>query len=300
MQGERGDQAISPHGVETSPAQNAASLIRIVYYTDPLCSWSWAFEPQWRRLRYEFGDQLQWSYRMGGMIPDWEHYTDPLNDVSRPVQMAPQWYQVRTLSGMPIEERIWREDPPTSSYPACLAVKAAALQGDHHGERYLRRVREAVMAENQNVARRECLVALARKVARDTAPPDSFSVDAFEQNLAGEATVAEFRQDLQDIRYRNIGRFPTLVLLNESGAGVLFVGYRPYAELRKSLIQFAPHLTPVRHAEDIGEYVRYWRRITVREVAEALELEADRAEQSMAEGVEEGWLVQEGPFYRSK
>ena len=58
--------------------------VDVIYYTDPLCSWSWAFEPVWRRLRYELGDQLAWRYRMGGMIPDWRHYADPLNDVASP------------------------------------------------------------------------------------------------------------------------------------------------------------------------------------------------------------------------
>jgi putative protein-disulfide isomerase len=60
----------------------------IEYYTDPLCSWSWAFEPQWRYLRYNCGERLTWRYRMGGLLPDWQSYQDPFNDVGNPAQMG--------------------------------------------------------------------------------------------------------------------------------------------------------------------------------------------------------------------
>jgi hypothetical protein len=67
-------------------------LVEITYYTDPLCCWSWAFEPQWRRLRYEYSGKIKWRYRMGGLLPDWSSFSDPMNDVSRPIQMGPFWY----------------------------------------------------------------------------------------------------------------------------------------------------------------------------------------------------------------
>lgn len=98
---------------------------------------------------------------MGGMIADWQQYSDPLNDVGRPTQMAPQWFQVGAHSGMPFYERIWLEDPPGSSFPACLAFKAAERQGTAQGEAYLRRLREAVMVEQRNIARREIVLAVA-------------------------------------------------------------------------------------------------------------------------------------------
>jgi hypothetical protein len=62
------------------------------------------------------------------MIADWESSSDPLNSVSRPLQMGPIWREARHLSGAPLDDRIWALDPPASSYPACLAVKAAELQ----------------------------------------------------------------------------------------------------------------------------------------------------------------------------
>ncbi len=94
--------------------------LELEYYTDPLCAWSWGFEPQWRRLRYEFAAQLRWRYRMGGMLSDWQRYNDPLNDISRPVQMGPLWHQIAEVSGMPLDDRCGsrtrqpRPTPPAS------------------------------------------------------------------------------------------------------------------------------------------------------------------------------------------
>src|SRR3546814_21038319 len=64
------------------PDCTAVPGAEIVYFTDPLCSWSWALEPQWRRLLFTFGDRLSWRYRMGGMLPDWTRFSDQIGRAS--------------------------------------------------------------------------------------------------------------------------------------------------------------------------------------------------------------------------
>jgi predicted DsbA family dithiol-disulfide isomerase len=287
-------QQLPPHPSEAVEETTSLPQVQITYYTDPLCSWSWAFEPQWRRLRYLFGEQLQWAYCMGGMIADWQQYSDPLNDVSRPVQMGPQWFQVRTLSGMPIEERIWFEDPPGSSYPACIAVKAAERQGARQGELYLRRVREAVMVERRNVARGEVLTTIAEEVAH---VDSEFDLHRFQLDLETQVSAEAFRQDLQQTRYREIGRFPALAITTAAGQGVLLIGYRPYAALYNALMHVAPTLQPVRQERTIAAYVAFWERVTVREIAEAFELGIEDATQVVKAEVAKGSLSQTGLFF---
>jgi protein-disulfide isomerase-like protein with CxxC motif len=41
--------------------------ISVRYYTDPACSWSRGTEPRLRRLIWEFGDQLRFTWVMGGL-----------------------------------------------------------------------------------------------------------------------------------------------------------------------------------------------------------------------------------------
>lgn len=267
-------------------------LVEVTYYTDPLCSWSWAFEPQWRRLRYEFGDRLAWRYSMGGLIPDWQRFSDPINDINRPAQMAPQWVQIRYLCGMPIEEKIWLEDPPTSSYPACIAVKAAEKQGLSVAEAYLRRLREAVMLERRNIARREELIALAAELVEL-----GLDFQQFQEDLDSQDTLNAFREDIKDARYRGIGRFPALILRPMTGRAVLLVGYRPYQELRKALAHVSPQSHPVRSATDSISYASYWGRITAPEVAEALQLRIEAATEVLDNAVAEGMLTKGNQVY---
>ena len=244
-----------------------APAIEATYFTDPLCSWSWAMEPAWRRLRYEFGEQLAWRYRMGGMIADWSNYSDPINSISRPAQMGPVWMQVRHMSGMPLDDRLWIDDPPESSYPACIAFKAAEMQSPEAAERYLRRLREAAMMRRRNIARREVLLEIADDLAERG--PDEFDTARFEADLDGRAAREAFREDLKLARYREIGRYPTLLLQRPGeDAGLLMVGYRPYEVLRSALRRLAPELAPLRSFEGAEEYAAYWGGVLDRELAE--------------------------------
>ena len=112
-------------------------LVEIIYYTDTLCCWSWAFEPQWRRLQYELQEKLSVRYCLGGLIANWKNFNDDVNSISRPFQMGPLWAQAQSVSGMPMQDLVWVNDPPATSYPACIAVKCASMQSRYAGERFL-------------------------------------------------------------------------------------------------------------------------------------------------------------------
>src|SRR5690606_41442198 len=44
--------------------------LRMIYFTDPICSSCWGIEPQLRKLKLEYGDSIQMEYRRGGRRPD--------------------------------------------------------------------------------------------------------------------------------------------------------------------------------------------------------------------------------------
>jgi predicted DsbA family dithiol-disulfide isomerase len=255
------------------------SLLHATYFTDPLCSWSWAFEPQWRRLQMEFAPVLHAETRMGGLLATWDNYTDSVNDVSRPVQMGPLWFQMRALSGMPCVERIWYEDPPASSYPACLAVKAAGLQGEAAADAMLRRLREAVMLERRNIARREVLLDEARSLlhAEEAA---GFVYEAFADAIDGAAALEALRDDIDVTRAFEVKRFPSLLLEDlRSGRRVTLTGYRPWSAVREVLQRLAPEVLPAPIEANAATYLARWRRATAREFAEVLSPQGVTAEQ---------------------
>jgi predicted DsbA family dithiol-disulfide isomerase len=239
-----------------------ADRVKITYYTDPLCCWSWAFEPQWRRLCYEFGDCIAYEYRMGGLISNWNNYNDVVNSISRPLQMGPLWMQAHHVSGMPMQDRIWMNDPPQSSYPACVAVKCAALQSAIAEEKYLRYAREAAMIHGRNIARQNVLFEIAEQLADEI----NFDVHQFKEDYTTGAGIENFKNDMQQVQYKNINRFPTLTVTNGE-SGIIVTGYRSY----HSLLDVMKNFIPVDNIEaiNIEDYKKYYNSLTEREVEEA-------------------------------
>jgi len=250
----------------TSVDQSKADRVEITFYTDPLCCWSWGFEPQWRRLQYEFRDQIIYRNVMGGLLPSWKNYNDPVYSVSRPMQMGSVWLEAGRVSGMPMNDKLWVTDPPASSYPACIAVKCAESQSAEAGQKYLRMLREAVMIEGKNIAKQNVLTELARKLA--AAHPNLLDTGKFEADLTNDKGLEAFRKDWQETQNRNITRFPTLILRSPGSPAIMLTGYRPYPVLLDAIKQIAPEIKPAE--QDLAEqaYLQYWDTLTPREIEE--------------------------------
>lgn len=238
-------------GGETSAVRLAATV-----FTDPLCCWSFGFEPALRRLRHAYAGRIAWRLRLAAMIPDWAHYGDPLNSVHRPVQMGPLWVHAGAVTAMPMEAALWATDPPASSVPACLAVAAAGLQSAAAADLMLRRIRLAAMAEGRNVARDDVLDAVAADLA--AARPEALDLPRWRADRDGEGARRRLREDVREARYRGIQRFPAVVLAAPGRASVTLVGWRPYGALSAAVEGYAPDLGDPRPAPDEAAYARYW------------------------------------------
>lgn len=167
------------------------------------------------------------------MIPDWNSYTDDMNSVTKPLQMGPLWMHASEVTHVPMKYSIWHEDPPASSYPACIAVKTASLQSKHAEELYLLNVRKALMLDGKNIAKSSVLGDIAKEIDG----PD-FSFEQFKDDWDAGRGKEAFRADMQKAKQHKIGRYPTLVFQNVKGDGVMMVGYRPYDVLLAAFERF--------------------------------------------------------------
>jgi putative protein-disulfide isomerase len=175
---------------------------RLRYFTDPACAASWAIEPGLRRLQTEFGAEVQITYVMGGLARQYE------GDRSRTVR---EWLDAAADSGMPIDPRAWNTPGAIgSTFPACMAFKAAAEQGTEPAERYLRALREGIMCRRRKLDGTEALVAEARGAGVD--------VERFRIDLGSNAIVEAFGEDLQDTRERGIESLPVLLFSGTDGS----------------------------------------------------------------------------------
>lgn len=168
-------------------------MVRLTYYTDPACPWSWAAEPALRRLQMKFGEDVRITYVMAGMERE---LGDPLHLLEASLEAA-AW------SGMPVDPRIWLHRPPRSTYPACQAVKAAAEQGLEGP--YLRALRVAIMCRQRPMDSADALIDAARGV-------EGLDIARFEIDLRSHAIVEAFASDLERARDREL---PTFVFEDE-------------------------------------------------------------------------------------
>jgi len=131
----------------------------------------------------EFGDQLEISYVMGGLAREFEP------DLS---SLVISWLDDAAESGMPLDPRVWHSDGVRSTYPACIAFRAAAEQGPAAAERYLRVLREEFMCHGRKLDGPEALVAEARRATLD--------LQRFRIDLESNAILEAFAGDLEESR----------------------------------------------------------------------------------------------------
>jgi putative protein-disulfide isomerase len=265
--------------------------VEVRYLTDPACSWSWAYEPTIRRLMAEFGDELRWRFVMGGLARD---YGDPTaNDAAREASEAgwglhawllAHWLEVATSADMPCDPLLWRDGPLRSTYPACLAVRAAAEQAADGGYGYLRAVREGLLCHRRRLDTSEALVEEARRAGLDV---ERFRIDlgshaiveAFGADLEEVRTVPDEARDLGEVR-GEIGRqrlpFPTLVVAGEDGARHELYGSRPYEEIAVA-VRAAGAEAQAGGPPDVMTALRRFGRMATPEVAAVCDLPGPRA-----------------------
>jgi len=207
--------------------------LKIDFYTDPLCCWSWSFENVWREFIRNHADAISFNYVLCGMIPDWNSYKDDMNSVSNPLQMAPVWMHASEVTRVPMKYSIWHEDPPASSFPSCIAVKTAKLQSDAAEDLYLQAARKVLMLEGKNIAKVSVLMDIAEHL-----DGPNFSFKNFLSDWNAGLGKASFKSDLQKAKLHNIGRYPTLTFQKPNGKGIMIVGYRPYEVLMQAYERF--------------------------------------------------------------
>lgn len=252
--------------------------MRVTYITDPASPASWGTEPMVRRLMADFGAQLRWTFVMGGLAREWRPDDHPA--------LTHLWLAEAERSRMPLDPLIWRDAPLRSSYPASMAVKAAADQspGDG-GYAYLRALREGIFCFRRKLDTPDALIDLAARSGLDA--------DRFRLDLNSNAVVEAFGMDLETARdvpdaARAVGMakpaagrervpLPTMYFAGEDGArhdvydAAPYADYRVAAEAAGAEPAGGGRLTPAAAIERFG-------RMATREIEEVCGLKGPRAE----------------------
>ena len=225
----------------------------------------------------EFGDSLSFTYVMGGLARAYEgadHET-----------LFEEWIELAGDSRMPFDPRLWKEGPISSTYPAAMAVKAAAEQGEDGGYAYLRALREGLMCLRRKLDTTEALV--------DEARATGLYVERFRIDLGSHAIVEAFGSDLDVARHvpdeaREQGQtssahgpervtFPTMYFEGAGGERHAVYGDQPYEAYREAAL--AEGAEPVGgEPPGVLEALRRFGRMAVVELEQVCDLPEPRAE----------------------
>ena len=230
---------------------------------------------------WEFGDSLSFTLVMGGLARD---YTSRKGVYD---WLLAHWLEVTAESRMPIDPLLWKEGPIASTYPACMAVKAAQEQAADGGLRYLRTLREGLLCFRRKLDTTEALVEAAREAG--------LGVERFRVDLQSHAIVEAFGADLEATRdvpadAREAGKvvnahssgeripFPSVVFEGEGGERAAVYGDDGgYEELRAAAVAAGAEPVADERPDPLAALRRFGRMATL-EVEEVCGLPEPRAQ----------------------
>jgi ubiquinone/menaquinone biosynthesis C-methylase UbiE/predicted DsbA family dithiol-disulfide isomerase len=272
-----------------SPNQPA---VEVIHFADPWCWWSWGLEPVLNRLREVYGEQIAIKYRMGGMadrIADW------MQDYGVDDQGLVAWMKESIeLTRMPTDIHAYRKTSVKSSTPACLAVKAAELQGEERAERFLRRLMEAIMVEARNGSDQSVIGEIAAEAGLDAA--------RLLRDMTSKAVAEALHRDQHAMHEAHVN-FLSLLLRNRKGdavkVGEVFAA-KPYEE---AIERLTDGRLAKRMPVDVLAYLEHHRSmVPAREIAEVFGTTDEDAAQRLARLAKSGLLEEHafeaGTFWR--
>lgn len=237
----------------TKTDKSTGKQVKLVYFTDPICSSCWGIEPQLRKLKLEYGEHIDIEYRMGGLLPNWDYNS---GGISKPSDVAQHWDEVSIHYDMPIDGDLWLEDPMNSSYPPSIAFKAAQLQDEEKAVLFMREMREMMFLKKKNLTRWEHIVTAAETVG--------LNVEQLKTDFEGKAKTL-FEEDLKVAREYGVRGFPTIFFLDGVGNKELVYGSKPYALYEASILKLNANIVKSEYSKDWKTLFSKYHSLTAKE-----------------------------------
>jgi putative protein-disulfide isomerase len=255
------------------------TIVEIIEFTDPYCTWCWGSEPILRKLKWVFGDQIRVSYKMGGLVKDIKEFYDPLNQIGGKfwyLQVANHWLEASNRHGMPVDTKQFSEyyKEFTSTWPTNIATKAAEIQNKELAWKYLRRLREAAAAEARPIHRLEEQLKLAKEVG--------LNEKKMKEEIESGKAYEEFIKDIKECQERGITGFPTFLIRRlKDNFETIKVGYMSYSEFKKILEKITNKELKEKKIElsenEALNFINHYGRVATQEIAILFDISKNEA-----------------------
>lgn len=233
--------------MRTSTIRPGVATVTVHHFTDPACPWAYSARPAHARLRWRFGDQLEWRLHLIGLTESARQYADR----GYTVEGAALGHRAfRDRFGMPVAPHPKSRLAATS--PGCRAVVAAREIRPQLGEAALRALQlmqfttSGLLDEPEDL--RSALAGIPGLDADaiiehldDPAVLDAYEADrALARTAAGSPTEAQDRASTSDgpVRYTA----PSLIFDHEDGRRLEAGGFQPFEAYDVVLANLDPGL----------------------------------------------------------
>jgi predicted DsbA family dithiol-disulfide isomerase len=257
------------------------ATLSIRHYTDPACPWAFSAEPARYRLRWHYGDQLEWHHVMIVLTEDPDDY---VRRGFTPELMAQGMTSIQRRYGMPIDPR--PRERLAATAPACRAVVAARLHAPAAEEALLRALRVRAMGGG---------VLDDPAVLRAAVNDAGLAFGELEEWLHDDEVEAELRADMRAARTPSAAALaldhklagppeerrytaPSYEICRFDGGGSLVIpGFNPIEAYEAAIANLAPELERRPKPETVEEVLE-WAGEPLATAEVALLLQRDAAD----------------------
>ena len=215
--------------IKKQNTQKKNNTIQLTQYTDPICSTCWVFMPVMRKLMLEYGEYIEVTHKMSGLLPSWKNFDR--GGIKTPYDVAKHWDEVGKASRMPLNYDVWHKDILHSSYPPSIAVKAAQIQDKNKALLFMRNIQELLFVYGKNISKQNYIVEAALNSGLDSA-----------LLLTDMKSIAKdnFNADLAESKKLKIQFLPTLVIKNKKGKEIRIAEIEDYKKLENIILRLNP------------------------------------------------------------
>ncbi len=245
---------------KTDVIKNTNSKIKLIYFTDPICSFCWAIEPQFRKFKLDYQQHIEVEYRLGGLLKNWDRFKDGNNGITCPMDVAEHWEEVAKYSDMSIDGDVWINSPLSSSYPSSIAYKALLNQSSKVALNYLRIVREMLFLEKRDISDMKYILEAVTRSSAD--------VNQFIQDFKNPKSEEQFLGDIQMGKDMGIKGFPTFIFVNDEGLGFKLFGASEYDSYVQALEKaLGKKVAPIQHSFTEKGLVQTFKKLSTKEIS---------------------------------
>ncbi len=199
--------------------------VLVEYFTDPLCSACFVFDPTLEELKELYEGKIDFRSIMGGMMPKNRFFGEEAEAMALNIERMGESFN------MPMSGKLMRENPVDSSYPPSLAFLSVKKQDSKKADTFLRRLREAVYIEDRDISKEAVLLDLVSELDIDE---EMFMSDFYSSEI-----LAELEDNIAYTINNGISGFPSVVVYGLDGKSMILRGVNNINAFKDLLSKFS-------------------------------------------------------------